>query len=1682
MIDIAGYDRAVRIYESQVSLVLRARRQEDGLSVILKILKNAYPSARDLARYRHEYAMLGQLRSDRIIGSSGLIEYGNTLVLVLEDFGAQSLKSLLQIRPLALPNLLRIALDVARGLSELHGSQIIHKDVNPSNIVHNPESGQTKLIDLGIAATVSSSNPHRDDTGLLEGTLAYISPEQTGRMNRSVDYRSDLYSLGVTLYELLTGSLPFSANHSLELVHAHIARSPRPIREIRPELPGILSSIVDRLMAKTAEARYQSAAGLAHDLEECLIRLENGGEISPFVLGQRDRLEVFYLPQKLYGRDREIATLLDAFERCAQGEGAWLLVSGYSGTGKTSLIKEVHKPIARLRGYFIEGKFDQYQRATPYSAIRQAIVELVDVWLAEPDERLARRRDEILEVIGDLGQVLFEVAPNLELILGPQPAVPALSGMESQNRFNLVCRRFFKAAAEHPLVMFIDDLQWADLASLNLLSALITDPGIRHLLLIGAYRDNEVGPSHPLALMIDRMSKRGFDPTGIRIGNLALADVTVLAGDVLQSESDSVGELATLIQRKTLGNPFFVSQCLMAFHAEGLIRYDQAASAWTWDVAAIQRCDITENVVELMAAKIRSLVPETRRMLELAACIGNRFDRETLSLIAVSDGPGLDRALDEGVTEGLLIRYGEGLYRFSHDRIQQAAYSLIADTERESRHLEIGRLLLRGCDASDRSRRVFEIVDQLNAGRRLILDPDERLELTQLNREAATKAKDAAAFASAVGYLRVARELLAADSCGKQRDLVFALLCELSVCLCFAGETDEIEPLFAQLLERARGPEEKVAVHRIRMEHYHLRGDYARAVEIQKEALRLLGIDVPGEAASLQALLEREIQDVSRLLGARSIESLVDAPPMRSRHHQTVMDILMGLWTSAYLDSQPELVAWASCRMTNLSLEHGNNHLTSYAYMNYGFVCVALLDEYARGHRFGQVAIRLSDRCENRLIRGKVYLLFAVFVNHWRAPLIDSLDYSLKSFPLLVESGDWTYAGYCAEFVISDPMICGHSCHTLYEEAQRYIPFLQTNAPVVLDSFFRPACLNPLLHLMALTQNDATFDDGVFSEAAFLDAHRDNPLALSYFYTAKLRALYWLGHLDAALAMVDKADFVASVALAQAKVPEIYFFACLTLLERYPQFSSGERAGYREKIAGYQSRMSRWAQESPANFRHKQSLVAAELARVDGDRWTALTLYEQAIDAAREGGYLNNEALAYERLARFYLDQGLDRSAAFYMREARYAYLKWGAAAKIAQLDREHRALLTHVWDDSQRGDRLSMERSTLTTGTFEISEQSETLDLFSIVEASQSLASEIHLDGLLVRMMEIVMEHAGADRCLLIASQDARLYLRAETRADRQRVSMPQDLAVEDAGDRLPLSLIHYCARTRQQIVLADAGEEDGYSQDPYFVASAMRSALCVPLLLRGELAGLLYVENSLARDAFTDKLLRILGLLSTQIAISIQNADFYRRLESLVAKRTEELSQVNDQLRQANEELRQLSTTDGLTRLANRRYLDEYLRREWRRHLRRGLPLVIALCDIDYFKQYNDTYGHLAGDRCLVGVARALDAAAGREVDLVARYGGEEFALVLPDTDEKGARTMIDKIRSNIEALAIPHARSDVGRHVTISIGVYQGVPSSADVATALSVADQCLYAAKSSGRDCAVLNAVMVTRSEA
>lgn len=1656
MIELQDYSCEELLYESRTAIVYRGYRNRDNLPVILKLSKQLHASSKEHSGYFAEYECLNSLVAiESAVHVIALEVQDSHPCLVFEDIGADSLSSLLKTHLFSLKEILNIFHTIANTLASVHQLRYIHLNITPSNIIYNPKTQQCRLIDFGAASQIDASSDATEQQMLDSASLPYMAPEQSGRIGLSVDCRTDLYALGICFYEMLAGVLPFPQTDALKIVHSHIATRETPLCEIKPDLPKQVSDIVSKLLNKSPDERYQTANGLCHDLATCLNMLDQGA-IELFALAQYDFPETFTMPKKLYGRQKEIATLHDIYSHYVMKDkaSALLLVSGYSGTGKSSLVNEIRKNRARYHGHFITGKFDQIYRHIPYYAFKQALNSLIEDWLKLDDEALETLKTNLKSTLGELTGVLFEVVPNLELIVGTQKPPPPLAGAEAQNRFNLALGRFFQAVTEEgaALILFLDDLQWADPASLSLLHNLLGNKQLKNLLFIGAYRDNETDATHPLTLMIDTLHKQKLSPHVIKLQNLSEATLQELCTDLFHTDAESIAPLAQLIHTKTLGNPFFVTQFLNSLQHDGFIGFKNGA--WHWDIKKIEACNIPNDVVQLMAAKISTLMEETQRLLTLAACIGNRFDQTILSCVSNLEPDDVAAHLRPALHEGLLIMQENSQYRFSHDRIQQAAYSLATDPQ--STHLFIARLLHNTDEA--KGNMLFHIVNHFNEALALINDDAERVMLAKLNLSAGQAAKQGTAYNSAIKFLTTGIELLDEDIWESDYTLAYGLYSELAWCQFYAGKSEGVEAIFDLLVEHAKTRDDYINVHTIRMEYYHLCGDYTKALEIQKLALTLLGITVDDFA--IDAMLQEELANVEKLLKGRNIEDLPSSPELNAAEQLAILDILMRMWTSAYLASQASLVAWSSCKMTSISLKDGNSLFTSFAYMNYAFVCVALLDNFKTGHRFGLVAITLAERYDAPLLLGKVYLLFAVFINHWRAPLSSSLEYSLKSFPLLVENGDWTYAGYCAEFIISDPTIWGMSCDKILDEANRYLPFLKNNTLVILEEFVLPSCLNPVLQLQGKTDLLHSFDNEMFKEATFLETFGNNPLALSYYQTAKLRSLYWFGYLEDALKMSENADFVASVALAQAKVPEMYFYTSLTILALNPKLDDEQKMTLLDKVSRYQEKMRLWADNSPSNFEHKYLLVEAERANIAGKHWDALTLYDAAIEDAEKNGYINNTALAYECASRFLESSGMFRLAEQYLMSAVSMYRVWGATAKAMQLEQNNHRLLSK--------NRLKAYHNNMTINP---TDEIKNLDLHSIMQASQSLAKEVNLEKLLEQMMVIAKENAGAQRCMLLIPDKKGWTVAAKTDPISSQISVTDKKTLSTESEPLPLSLLTYCLRTKKSLIIDNASLDEHFFNDPYIADTKMKSILCIPLMHSSKTEGLLYFENSLIEGTFTPEGCHVLELLSAQMAISIVNAKFYRSLEQQVSERTSELLQVNEDLKAANSKLEALSNIDSLTQIANRRMLDTFIEKAWTNPAESSDVLSIIHCDIDFFKQFNDIYGHLRGDECLKMIAQTLHTTLQRPNNLVARYGGEEFTIVLPHVDMLKARQLVETIQTNIKKLSIPHKGSKVSEYVTLSFGVITVHPANEGIEEVLHSVDQALYGAKVNGRNKAV-----------
>ncbi|MEA2712111.1 MAG: hypothetical protein QOK27_72, partial [Gemmatimonadales bacterium] len=822
----------------------------DG-SVLAVLPAEEHPTPATLDRLAHEYGLKEELDGAWAVRPLELIRESGRTMLVLEDPGGEPLERLLGV-PFEMDLFLRLAIDISVAVGRIHRRGLLHKDIKPANIMVNCADGQVRLAGFGIASRVPRERQAPGPPETIAGTLAYMAPEQTGRMNRSIDSRSDLYALGVTFYQMLTGSLPFTAADPMEWVHCHIARKPLPPSERLENIPAPVSEIIMKLLAKTAEDRYQTAAGVVADLQRCLTEWETQRRIDPFPLGAHDISDRLMVPERLYGREREMRTLVASFERViAGGTSELVVVSGYSGVGKSSLVNELHKELVPPRALFAAGKFDQYKRNIPYATLAQAFHGLVHRILGKSDAEMSQWRAVLLEALGPNGQLMVNLIPELALIIGEQPEAPELPPQDQQARFQLVFRRFLGVFArrEHPLALFVDDLQWLDSATLDLIEHLALHPEVRHLLLIGAYRDNEVGPAHPLAHMLARLREAGERVQEILLTPLISHDVERLLADALHTDRGRARPLADLVFEKTAGNPFFTIQFLSALAQEALLTFDPDKATWGWDLPRIRAKGFTDNVADFMAAKLSRLPPTTQKVLGQLACLGNTAESETLALVHEASDEATNAALWEAVRAGLVLRSG-GTYAFLHDRVQEAAYALIFEDERAMAHLRIGRLLAARTPPEHLEENIFDIVNQFDRGAALISTEREREQVATFNLVAGKRAKTATAYAAALRYFVVGRLLLGEKGWEQCYQLTFDLELNRGECEYLTGESAAAEERLSQLSTRARTIVHAAAGTCVRINLYTTLDRSNRAVEVGLEYLRRVDARWPQHATA----------------------------------------------------------------------------------------------------------------------------------------------------------------------------------------------------------------------------------------------------------------------------------------------------------------------------------------------------------------------------------------------------------------------------------------------------------------------------------------------------------------------------------------------------------------------------------------------------------------------------------------------------------------------------------------------------------------------------------------------------------------------------------------------------------------------------------------------------------------
>lgn len=1648
---IGRYRIVEELLNGAESRVCRARDTVNGQPLILKIWNSDALADGGLAGYKSELDALQAISGKFVVRCLGLEQVAGFAMLVFEDSGGRSLHDIMGGRPLPLRQALHWASKIAAGLNEIHAAHVIHQDINPRNIVINETTGDLKIIDFGAASRLSQEQRAIIDPGVLAGTLTYLSPEQTGRVNRAIDYRCDFYSLGATLYEMLAGRPPFIAGEPLDLVHLHIAKQPTPPRDIDADIPQVVSDIVLRLLAKSADDRYQSAFGIKADLDECLKRLDETGAVAAFPLARRDRSHHFRIPQKLYGRDEEIARLLHHFARVANGAREIVLVSGYPGIGKTALVHEIYRPITERRGYFVSGKFNQFRRNTPFEPLFDALRELIQQVLTENEERIGYWRTRLRQALGSSGQLVIDVLPEIELIIGPQPAVPRLGAAEAQNRMNLVFGNFIGAfcSAEHPLVLLLEDLQWIDSSSLALLLHLLEDNSIRHLMIVGTFRDNEVDHAHPVTAALENYKTTGGAVETLTLEPLTTDDVKELVADALHCGGTEAAALAELVALKTDGNPFFIEEFLKSLYVDGLLSFDSEGGCWCWDLKQIGTQQITDNVVDLMAAKLERLSPATKQVLSLAACLGRRFSLHALAMVCRQSPSQTLAALRQALEMGLVDAFGAPSariaeptdiadrdaskleYQFAHDRFQEAAYALIPAADKPAVHQSIGEIVLENTAADALDQNVFTIVSHVKLGITALADDRQLTMLAELTLRLAKTARNAGATETAYTNIKSVIDLLPERYWETAYALTFELYAAGAQAAQASGKYEEMERLCRVAMKHATRTLDKVQIYEIEAAADYKRTRFTSVISRSVEALELIGFRLPAKPSALDVLLSR-LRLKLALLGKRD-EDLIGMrgapdPVSLARLRLSVLIEGAAYWTN------PELLVVNNFETIRAAVRN-RQQLGAGRLAAHGMILNRTLGDTDGGFRYGALALRAANQPGHEQERARVYGVYYANIHHWKRPARESLPGMLQAYHYGLESGQLIFAAVAALGYCYMSFHCGKPLAALDEEFTQYDEVIKRKLQCLSQYDVNALYHQTLLNLLGKNTDPCALSGVAGHEADLL--HRlettEQFATLHTYYFLKHYLAFQFGRYEEAVQFADRARKFVRFIIGTLTVPVATFYDSLARLAACPTAGPRRRRSLLRQVRRNQKKLNRWAQQAPANHRHKFLLVQAELARTRGRQLAALDSYEQAIHLAHENEYIQEEALANELAGKFHLARGTTGIGVTYLRRAISCYRKWGAHAKAEHLSRMHPELVS-VKDAGANGKALAVSGP---VGVY-----ASNFDLRTLVKALRGIAEERSHSQLLQKTLLTAMEVAGADAGALVLRKSMdRYFVEAEVSMDNSKPRILQSIPLEDAPNVCE-ALVNYVKRTRKSVVINDAQQATeamhGADLDPYVRRTHAKSMLCMPLIVEGapeaeQLIGLLYLENKQASDAFDEQRIETLGI----ICLSATG-----RLE-----------------------LSRKAMTDGLTSLYNHDTFQSLLLKEFSASRRSGRPLSMVMIDIDHFKTFNDQWGHQLGDAVLIRVADVVKSAC-RQSDVVARYGGEELGVILPDTDGPSALIVAERIRANIEACDTVYDGTTV--KVTVSLGVATTAANITSTESLIKLADAALYVSKAAGRN--------------
>ena len=1558
MFVLPGYVVEQVLHRGRETTIFRATRESDGLPVAVKLCARAIPTPSDRARLRYEYELLQELTHTGIVRAIGLETTSAGPALILELLKGTPLDEYLLSAKLTLQEGIALAIKITTALAAIHSHKIVHKDIKPHHVFFDTDSGEVCLFDFGIATRLGHIAMQAGGPIGLEGTLAYLSPEQTGRVNQSPDRRSDLYSLGVLLYELFTGVLPFTSIDPMELLYSHVARRPLAPHLRSPQIPEALSAIIMKLLAKAPEERYQSALGLRADLTACARYLARNEPIpANMPLGTRDFPYEFMLSHKLYGREKERAELLRILESVRAGQSCLTLISGYSGVGKSVLVAELRKALMEQGGLFAGGKFDPLNRNTPYSSVAHALRELLQQILAQDSSSISRWRTRLSSALGESASSLAMMIPELSSLIGPLPGAVALGPAESQNRFDIAVDALIRAFCQNgqPLVLVLDDLQWADPASLRLLQVLFSQGAPHGLLVVGAYRDNEVDDSHPLHLTLAGLRREGVQITQINLTPLHFEDLQLLLIDSLKLPAETVQPLARCVFDKTQGNPFFSGQFLTALYRDGQLYFSTDHERWEWNLPEIERRSITDNVIDFLSERLKRLPTQTQQIARLAACIGHEFDLHTLAVIAEQPAESLFQSLQNALRDGIIMplhaehRYtalleegaagqAQATYRFIHDRIYEAAYALIPERDRAAVRLRIGRLLRASLDGEKRSgddgAQLFSITNHFNAAQSILTDPEELHSVAVLNLRAGTRAREGAAFPTAAEYFRIGLSICERSTEKPDQRLQIGLLLGLAECESLCGHFESAEHCFDRvdilsptLLDRARAT-------CLRLKLYQVAGRFREGVQRAEQMLQALDITLPSNPDSANAAIAAEVADIPRNMGDRSIEELLDAPLVADPKIQVAIELLVNAAPCAYI-GQPEAFPFIALKMLNLSLQHGNTPASCFAYSVYGFMLVAVFGDAQAGARFSEMSIQLNEKLHDISLRGTLLHLHGDHINFWVRHIRTDLPILERAFIACQQAGDYVYANYLAFETIWQLFEIGVPLEDILAESERFARFSKK------------------------TRNEAVYQTIRLQQQFFrsLSGKTDRPLVLSeagydprvskkIIEDASFGCGIAFGHIIDLLLAFFRDDMPAARAACSAAVPYLgavmampieatfHFFRALTFLrslqEEGSDASAEEIKSWRATAESDLERLARWAKESPETFEAKFRIVKAEIIRASGNTLAALTEYDAAIGAAETSGFPHYAALACDLASRCLLSVRRPRPASMYLALAQRHMQNWGSSVLASRLEVLLAPIRPYLSLISQDISPEAPQRPANDSTSREVTER--LLDVATVLKAAQAIASEIEMDRLLEQVMGIVLTNSGAQRGVLVlqkieeesAGQSGSppatkrvIVAIAAIEPDVVRVGL--SIPLEQSEHELAVSIVGLVAHTRDTLILSNPQQDARFAADPYLRERQPRSMLCMPLLHQNKLTGVLYLENGIVRDVFTQERIELLRLLCAQVAIALENARLYERLrttsaavheangklEAEVASRTAELHAANQSLLRRGNEL---------------------------------------------------------------------------------------------------------------------------------------------------------------------------------